>query len=375
LNRIVIIGNGFDLAHGLPTSYSDFMKFLKNDIFKTGNKISDRDSNELIIRKTNEEGNVDPWLSLKYISGQDIPTEKGFYRNLTPKDIEAYSFSIPACMAKKSIFFRSLFKERKRLNRWSSFEQLYFENLVKHKNNLESINMINKEFYHIRVLFEQYLNEEVEKKEIDFDKLKLDELFIDLKSKSKNDFEFDKTYFLTFNYTSNLLLNYIKHIRQSSNKNTIDEPIFIHGKLGDDDNPIIFGYGDNTTIEYSNLSELDNNATVHFKTINYPIQDEYSRLLEIFDSNTEFYIQLIGHSLEKTDKSLLNWIVSHPKTRKIEISSRELTTKETNNKSEEDRYRNKYQNLDWIYGNSSELSLRIISFKKSFKIPLRKTIE
>jgi hypothetical protein len=31
MNRLVIIGNGFDLAHGLPTSYRDFIDdFWKN---------------------------------------------------------------------------------------------------------------------------------------------------------------------------------------------------------------------------------------------------------------------------------------------------------------------------------------------------------
>ena len=31
MNRIVIIGNGFDLAHGLKTSYSDFLLWYKKD--------------------------------------------------------------------------------------------------------------------------------------------------------------------------------------------------------------------------------------------------------------------------------------------------------------------------------------------------------
>lgn len=26
MNRIILIGNGFDLAHGLPTSYADFIR-------------------------------------------------------------------------------------------------------------------------------------------------------------------------------------------------------------------------------------------------------------------------------------------------------------------------------------------------------------
>lgn len=34
MNRIYIIGNGFDLSHGLPTSYDDFLKFLiKKEVF------------------------------------------------------------------------------------------------------------------------------------------------------------------------------------------------------------------------------------------------------------------------------------------------------------------------------------------------------
>lgn len=27
--NILVIGNGFDLAHGLPTTYSDFLKFFE----------------------------------------------------------------------------------------------------------------------------------------------------------------------------------------------------------------------------------------------------------------------------------------------------------------------------------------------------------
>ncbi len=37
MSNILVIGNGFDLAHGLKTSYSDFIemvKLKKNDKFK-----------------------------------------------------------------------------------------------------------------------------------------------------------------------------------------------------------------------------------------------------------------------------------------------------------------------------------------------------
>lgn len=34
MNRIILIGNGFDLAHGLPTSYSDFIKYYWTNTIK-----------------------------------------------------------------------------------------------------------------------------------------------------------------------------------------------------------------------------------------------------------------------------------------------------------------------------------------------------
>ena len=32
MNRLVIIGNGFDLAHGLKTSYGDFINYYINNM-------------------------------------------------------------------------------------------------------------------------------------------------------------------------------------------------------------------------------------------------------------------------------------------------------------------------------------------------------
>ncbi len=30
--NILVIGNGFDIAHGLPTTYKDFLKFIEKFI-------------------------------------------------------------------------------------------------------------------------------------------------------------------------------------------------------------------------------------------------------------------------------------------------------------------------------------------------------
>ena len=38
--NIIVIGNGFDLAHGLPTKYTDFLEFVKvlNNVLEERNK-------------------------------------------------------------------------------------------------------------------------------------------------------------------------------------------------------------------------------------------------------------------------------------------------------------------------------------------------
>lgn len=42
ITNILVIGNGFDLAHGLPTNYGDFLKFVQNfQEYKKGNMLQD----------------------------------------------------------------------------------------------------------------------------------------------------------------------------------------------------------------------------------------------------------------------------------------------------------------------------------------------
>ena len=47
INRIVLIGNGFDLAHKLPTSYQDFIRDYWSSI---GHKISEQGSRKIVLK-------------------------------------------------------------------------------------------------------------------------------------------------------------------------------------------------------------------------------------------------------------------------------------------------------------------------------------
>ena len=59
MNRLVIIGNGFDLAHGLKTSYKDFIRWYLDDFFEN-----------LFKSKEDISYNDDGLLNIKLLSRQ-----------------------------------------------------------------------------------------------------------------------------------------------------------------------------------------------------------------------------------------------------------------------------------------------------------------
>lgn len=72
MNRIILIGNGFDLAHGLPTSYKSFIDYYWED-FSTKARacMSKGYDNEHIIFKTDKQ-------TLAHIITNDSNTQYSF---------------------------------------------------------------------------------------------------------------------------------------------------------------------------------------------------------------------------------------------------------------------------------------------------------
>lgn len=82
MNRLVLIGNGFDLAHGLETSYKDFIEYLWSNIYENLRIIaSKRDSlfeeeedldfvdNNNLIKIYYRSITIDPYYYIKIYSG------------------------------------------------------------------------------------------------------------------------------------------------------------------------------------------------------------------------------------------------------------------------------------------------------------------
>lgn len=68
-------------------------------------------------------------------------------------------------------------------------------------------------------------------------------------------------------------------------KNSGFEVNHIHGKLGNDLNHIIFGYGDEMDDDYKTISKLnDNDYLTNIKSIRYLETDKYRKLLRFISS-------------------------------------------------------------------------------------------
>ncbi|MDR1671325.1 MAG: bacteriophage abortive infection AbiH family protein [Alistipes sp.] len=115
----------------------------------------------------------------------------------------------------------------------------------------------------------------------------------------------DDVLFLNFNYTKTAHL-YVGKL----NAFTINH---IHGELGNDKNPIIFGYGDEMDEHYKKIANLnDNEYLQNIKSIRYLETDNYRQLLTFLDSDP-YQIYIMGHSCGNSDRTLLNTLFEHPK--------------------------------------------------------------
>lgn len=98
---------------------------------------------------------------------------------------------------------------------------------------------------------------------------------ISMNGKETKSFDLDQVLFLNFNYTQTTK-NYIK-----SNADIIH----IHGELNNENNPIIFGYGDERDETYDVLEKANiPNVFTHIKSFDYFKTNNYARLLAFLES-------------------------------------------------------------------------------------------
>lgn len=302
MNRIVLIGNGFDIAHGLKTSYADFINWYWEQWEKRlmgHSKALEED--ELCSFKMNDIG-LGGWYLVKgyrySIFGKDII-------NKIKQDKELCDFKF------KSPFFEQINKSIETKG-WADIENEYYKQLVCVKDVGNGYQTLNRQLDYLCKRLIEYLREE-SKKDINviedirkkiYCPIKRHEIVVSKYLLPENDFfVLSKIMLLNFNYTETPQ----RYIEDSS-KATITN---IHGQLKYPSS-VIFGYGDELDKEYNRLKEQNDNECLRYvKAINYLESDNYRKVLEFIESEP-FQICIMGHSCGNSDRTLLNTLFEHP---------------------------------------------------------------
>lgn len=356
MNRLVIIGNGFDLAHGLPTSYRDFIDDYWREILSNIGYdflVSGFFTHEDELIKTRLNLNLYDYYSReKLIKEYDLNTYSDFKNFKSKYDCDEKT--------KHNIGFKSYFfqiiNERNSKN-WVDIENEYYyqlkkivkskcldvsksEEYWKEEQKKQAIKL-NKEFEEVKKLLEKYLNEKVVSKynfNIDniegfnfhniffpdiLDKEKIvrwkedfskeDKKYID-ELLEKGDDKNVKLRFLNFNYTptSNSYVRLNFDLFQESE-------YYIHGELNDSTNKINFGFGDEMDDDYKMIENLDDNEYLkNFKSFQYLQNDTYKKLIDFIESE-KFEVFIMGSSCGLSDRTLLNSIFEHDNCRLIKV--------------------------------------------------------
>jgi hypothetical protein len=335
MNRIILIGNGFDLAHGMKTSYRDFIDdfwdkktelFIKkyhegNFNFRTTetHRIFDYYDNDITITNL--------FYNKKFVI-KDEPGEKGYNR------FRSVTLRIPSTQHRAFTFNNSFLEqitEKSNINSWVDIEEEYYHalsNSMENKNKTR-IDLLNKEFFMLQLALEEYLKGQASSPIVINRKIHEKIYSFQLKAKNKKEYDFDSLLLLSFNYTKTDKLYHSERIDNNENKpdaaivtfgkRPTVKIIHIHGELSEPDNPIIFGYGDEIDEKYKLLeNKNDNRYLENIKSIRYSLTRNYKNLLTFIDSDY-FEVLIMGHSCGISDRTLLNKIFEHSNCVSIKI--------------------------------------------------------
>lgn len=363
-NRIILIGNGFDRAAGLKTSYKDFIdSYIKNAVrcFFLENEY---DSELISIRKKSTNYRE----SLKELLDALDKKESA---------IDALKFieGVSTIQYKHS-FFEEIIKTNN--ERWVDIEQYYFDkllsiyNLTGHSNpfkrKLSRIEELNGFMDVLTSKLHTYISEVDSSAKISFVNSPLSSLIEKSQSKLNDEVsglisrhsrreDPNNVIFLNFNYT-----NTVRSLTNNSFvKNNISH-INIHGQINNSNNPIIFGYGDDTNESYNRLEFEDNNELIRkIKSFQYPRTRNYHHLLNILGSK-EFDIFIVGHSCGLSDRTLLKTIFEHENC---------LAIQNFHYKGETDDF-NKRMQISRHFSNKTLMRERVLPFDYQAIIPQNK---
>ena len=353
MNRLVLIGNGFDLAHGLKTSYKDFFYWYWSQRFNNIHKVRTKTAEDILCSMTTL--GYDSWYYLMFYNHVQLSSYDGrqLYEMLNNENLFAINYNSLLDNIRKSIETKG----------WVDIENEYYDllkNYVLKHVSIPHIESLNEQLQFLQSKLVEYLNsieisDKLLKSEIRqkiYAPINLTDISIEseqalidhlssgmnqdencwnnkLRQYASNCYSYgyvsdykkkfsdkvvlndelpdelllpNQIMLLSFNYTHTPYL-YCK-----------DGSIFsvnqIHGDLN---NPksVIFGYGDELDENYKTLVDKNENIFLgNIKSIKYLEADNYRKMLSFIESEP-YQILIMGHSCGNSDRTLLNTLFEH----------------------------------------------------------------
>lgn len=315
MNRLIIIGNGFDLAHGIKTSFNDFMADYFCKVIREVAKGTNY-SDPLIHIKTNIHnyyGFNNPIKSP--IIKENIYNLVEEIRKSEDYEFEFLSTLLDKVYSKCSTMF------------WVDIEMEYFNLLLDSRHREKGVDQkglvkkLNSELEFLKEKLIEYL----EQQQLQFggakDRDSILECFCsDIKKHEivtvnlvKN-IKPENLYFLNFNYT-NTFESYAERCREK----IPSQWNYIHGDLYKSNGKPIFGFGDELDKNYLEFEDDRNNELFkHIKSFEY-LQTKNFFLLTRFIEAEDFQVHIYGHSCGLSDRTMLNQIFEHENCKSIKI--------------------------------------------------------
>lgn len=308
---ILIIGNGFDLAHGLKTTYKDFLDYCERL------PLDNEFRNNLWLKYFWEISKTN-----KIIGGTWIDFETEIYNQIRKLSsvaqgtLQTHTSNANLDYKTPSIdaYFKSI--EDTPYSIIQNGQNVYL------KTNSEKINFIYSQLRDFTQKFEMYLVEEINAKLIDIANLKYR---LNLQSMSQ-------LMVISFNYTDTCEKLYDRKFNSYSNFGI--KLIYVHGKANantEDCNLVLGTHSFDKNGEDKSLMADLNVFQKHNQRHKYCTIEAYQDFLKkIIDPRRIIHpvFHVIGHSLDKTDHNVLKHIFTTNKNSVINIYYHDEATQE-----------------------------------------------
>ncbi|MDO5306338.1 MAG: AbiH family protein [bacterium] len=314
---ILVIGNGFDLAHKLKTSFKDFLEFCEQKYYKKipnwinyGTSFIDNIWLRHFITRRQELGNN--WIDLEEEIFNVIKAVTRIIGKL-PYGEDTIEFPVRFSIEKDITYF-SFYKLKDylvttnniNLNNNKQYEKMETNDFSRLYTYIQSydglINFLYDKLREFTKGFEDYLKNDVLAKMPNNSKFQLSLQSIGVQPKSQD------VFVLSFNYTNTCEILYKQKFNTYCNLRI--KPIYVHGRVCDSGNcNLILGtqsFANNDIPVNFNVFKKHNQRH-RYGTIE-AYQDFLMKLLTNPRMNARPIFHVIGHSLDKTDHNILKHV-------------------------------------------------------------------